>query len=541
MAMAHVVSETAIKRVSGAHALVGALARRGVRYFFGVPGHGAYPIYDALNDFSQIKPVVGRNEQGSLFTADGYARVTNGVAVATSVPLAGVTNAATSLWESNGHGSRVLFLVEEHPLHEQLLRPIVSYYRHAYRVADVAPTVHELFDALETGRPGVAVLEVPNGVLHAVDLADSADGYRPARGDDAARLDLGQLDEAAALLARAERPAICAGGYAWDQRAAAALRTIAEKLGAPVLTGEKSKGALPDEHPLCLGWSWNIGGHAERLLEQADVVFAIGERAGMATGDRPASVLRRQLIHVDWDGREQGPDQPARLQIAGPIGPVLAGISERISEETAPRATGASPWPRETLDQVRGAFRAYAETRCPWVLPVLASLREALPRDAIVCLDSLIGLWAYRLFPVDGPDGVHFPFATGTLGYGVPAAVGVALARPDRIVCCLGGDGAFLYNSQELATLAYYQRKAIIVIANDNTYGAILFNMTERFGRAIAHELKNPDFAKLGDAYGMRGVKLGSPDELGAAVRQAVAADRSTLIDLPLQVKPPRP
>jgi 5-guanidino-2-oxopentanoate decarboxylase len=538
--MAQVTSQAAVKRMSGAHALVGALARHDVRYFFGVPGHGAYPIYDALNDFPAITPVVGRNEQGSLFTADGYARATNGVAVATSVPLAGVTNAATSIWESNGHGSRVLFVVEEHPMHEEFLRPIVTYYRHAYRVGDVAPTVHDLFHALETGRPGVAVLEVPNGVLHAADLADPSDGFRPAEPGGAA-LDRERLDEAAALLARAERPAICAGSYAWDRRAAAALRAIAEKLGAPVLTGEKSKGALPDEHPLCLGWSWNIGGHAERMLEQADVVLAIGERAGMATGNRPADVLTSQLIHLDWDGREQGPDNPARLQLAGPIGPILAGLAERVSEGTPPRAGGGRPWPRETLDQIRGAFRAYAEKRCPGVVPVLAALREALPRDALLCLDSLSGLWAYRLFPTDAPGTVHFPFATGTLGYGVPAAVGMALAWPERVICCLGGDGAFLYNSQELAVMAYYHRKLIVVIANDSTYGAILFNMTERFGRAIAHELKNPDFGTLGEAYGMRGVKLSSPNELGAAVRDAIAADRSTLIDLPLQVKPPRP
>src|SRR5437762_5180322 len=146
--------QTTVRELSGAHALIAALERQGVRYLFGVPGHGAYPIYDALNDFPTVTPVVGRNEQGSLFSADGYSRVTEDVAVATSVPLAGVTNALTSLWEINGHGSRVLYLIEHDPVHEELLRPIVRYYRKAFAPAEVAPAVHELLRQLRTGRPG---------------------------------------------------------------------------------------------------------------------------------------------------------------------------------------------------------------------------------------------------------------------------------------------------------------------------------------------------------------------------------------------------
>jgi len=529
--MVQAMTEKAVGQMSGAQALVAALEKQGVKYLFGVPGHGAYPIYDALNDFPSVTPVVGRNEQGALFSADGYSRSTEDVAVATSVPLAGVTNAATGLWEINGHGSRVLYLIEHDPVHEALLRPIVRYYRKAFSVAAIAPAVHELIETLRAGRPGLAVLEVPNGVLHSVERADPNEGYRAG---PIAALDVAKLDVAAAALSHAARPAICAGGYGWTAAAGRALTRLAETLRAPVLTANMSKGAIADDHPLCLGFNWNTGGHAERMLAEADVVLGIGPRAGMVTGQRSADVLAKQLVHVDWDGSEQGPTVPARIQINGHVPSVVTALAERVK----PRSQVG--WEAATLDRIRGAALACASEQIPWALSFFASLREALPREALLFTDSLAGLWAFRLFPAYAPNTVHFPWFTGTLGHGIPAAVGAAMAHPEQTIAVLAGDGAFLYNSQELATLKYYHRKIIVVVANDNCFAAILFNTAERFGRSIAYELANPDFVKLGDAYGMRTARLESPDQIGAAMQEAVAADAATLIDVPLQLRPPR-
>lgn len=529
--MLQAMTETTREQMTGARSLVAALEKEGIKHLFGVPGHGAYPIYDALNDVPGVTPVVGRNEQGSLFCADGYSRVTEDVAVATSVPLAGVTNAATGLWEINGHGSRVLYLLEHNPVHEELLRPIVRYYRKAFAVGDVAPAAHELIHLLRTGRPGLAVLEVPNGVLHSVGAADPAEGMREAA---APAPDLAAIDAAASALSRAERPAICAGGYGWTARASRALTKLAEQLQAPVLTGNMSKGAIDETHRLSLGINWNTGGYAERLLAEADVVLGIGPRAGMVTGQRSAETLATQLIHVDWDGAEQGPAVPARVQLNGSLPTVLEELVKRVK----PRQHVG--WPAPVLEAVRGASRERAVEQIPWALPFYESLREALPRDGMLFTDSLAGLWTFRLVPAYAPNTVHFPWFTGTLGHGIPAAVGAAMAHPDRVVAVLAGDGAFLYNSQELATMRYYHRKMIVIVANDNCYGAILFNTAERFGRSIAYELANPDFVKLGDAYGMRAARLESPDQIGAAVREAIAADRSTLIEVPLQLRPPK-
>lgn len=523
--------ETAVRSMTGAQSLVAALEIQGIRHLFGVPGHGAYPIYDALNDFPRVVPIVGRNEQGALFAADGYSRVTEDVAVATSVPLAGVTNSLTSLWEIDGHGSRVLYLVEHDPIHEQLLRPIARYYEKAFSVRDVAPAVHRLIHTLRTGRPGLGVLEVPNGVLHTVQVTDPADGFshRPAS------LDLAAIEEVATLLSKAERPVICAGGYAWSARSSRSLTRLAERLQAPVLIGNMSKGAISDEHPLCLGFNWNVEGHAERLLSESDLVFAIGPRSGMATGGRSDDTLARQLVHLDWDGREQGPAVPARAQLAGFIPSVLEALVERIAQRVGPPR-----WSEERIRLVRGAAEAVAEQAIPWALPFYRSLRAAIPRDGLLFTDSLAGLWAFRLFPAYAPNTLHFPWATGTLGHGVPAAVGAAIAQPERAIAVLAGDGAFLYNSQELAAMKYYRRKIVVVVANDNCYGAILHNMTARFGRSIAHELANPDFVRLGEAYGMRAIRLDSLDQTEETVRSAFAANGSTLIEVPLELRPPR-
>jgi acetolactate synthase-1/2/3 large subunit len=154
--------------------------------------------------------------------------------------------------------------------------------------------------------------------------------------------------------------------------------------------------------------------------------------------------------------------------------------------------------------------------------------------------DSLAGLWAFRIFPAYAPHTVHFPWFTGTLGHGIPAAVGAALAEPDRPIAVLCGDGAFLYNAQELAAMRYYRRKLIVVVANDDSYGAVRWNLTNRFGRAIAYELANPDFVQLGRSYGMTARRLESPDQIGEAMGEALKAEGSTLIEVPLRLDPPR-
>ncbi len=224
---------------NGARALVDALEERGVNYLFGVPGHGAYPIYGALNSVPGIQPIIGRNEQGAAFIADGWAWTTNRVAICTSVPAAGLTNSATGLLEATLHEERMLFLLEHEPGHRDVLRSVVRYYGRADRGEDVQPAFHRLMDQLETERPAAAALEVPTEVLNApVERA----GRRPTRPSPELP-EPRMLDEAANLLSRAERVAIVAGRPVVSAGAEGDLLRLAERLQRTIRSRSAAPGA----------------------------------------------------------------------------------------------------------------------------------------------------------------------------------------------------------------------------------------------------------------------------------------------------------
>ena len=517
---------------SGASAVVAALEERGVDYLFGVPGHGAYPIYGALTRGSTVKPLVGRNEQGASFIADAWAWVTNRVAVATSVPECGFTNSSTGVWQATEDGERVLFILEYDPMHEGVARSVALHYARAESDEEIRPSFHRLMDLLETGRPGGAVLEIPQRVL--VGAAERS-GERPPVPRRAA-VEAKLLDEAASLLSRAERPVIVAGRAVVAAEAEAALLQLAEKLQTPVFADRNAKGALSEDHPLALGFTWSPTAVSEELLREADVVLAIGPREHAATGTRPPEQLGQQLIHLDWDSAGQGNGQPARLELAGHVGDALSDLSELAS----PRARPA--FSSETLDAIREGPWRYAEQRVPWALGFFRELQAALPRDVLFFTDSLVGLWIFRLLKAYQGRSYRFGWGngSGTLGYGFPGGIGAKLAEPAREVVCIAGDGAALYNPQELATMRLYGLKVTYIVCNDNCFGAVRDNLAENYGSAIGHELVNPDFVKMAEAYGMRGVRTDTPEGIGRALQEALAGDQSTLIEVPLELRPGR-
>jgi acetolactate synthase-1/2/3 large subunit len=320
--------------------------------------------------------------------------------------------------------------------------------------------------------------------------------------------------------------------------AGASVQRLAEALNAPVFVDGLTKGLLPEDHPLALGRGWTPGGPGAQLVRDADVALVIGAPLGggqVTTPWDPQMALgAAQTILVDWDDREQEP-LPANLRLRGHVPGILAALADGVAGNA--RATG---YPLARLDEVRRWAWDYAETRVPWALGFFQEISTAMPRDGILLLDSMVGLWLDRVYAAFGPATVRFPFGTGTLGYGVPAAVGAKLAQPGREVVVVAGDGAFLYNPQELATMMLHGQKLTIIIANDGIYGAIKHNMAERFGRSTAYTLANPDFVRLGEAFGMRAVRLSSSDEVGQALAEALVGNQSTLIEVPLELRPPR-
>jgi acetolactate synthase-1/2/3 large subunit len=528
-----------VRAQTGAHLLLTALEARGTRYLFGVPGHGAYPIYDALSDVPALTPIVGRHEQSSLFSALGYAWASGRVAVATSVPEAGLTNAATGLLEATGSQERLLFLIEENPMHRDVLRSIARHNRRADSAAALVQGVHALLDQLEHGRPGAAVLEIPNRVL-----AASADEALVAERPPAPLPPLpAGIAEAAQRLRAARRRVILAGAAAND--AGATVQALAERLAAPVLVDGLTKGLLPEDHPLALGPTWSPTGPPADLIAAAEAILVIGAPLGggsatapwlprMVTGGRPPEAVADRLLLIDWDDQAHAA-LPGAPRLHGHVPTILSALLAALPPDAPAEGFAASD-----LDAVRRRPWEYAAERVPWAVPFFQQVSQALPRDGILVLDSLIGLWLDRLVPAYRPRSVRFPHGTGTLGFGTPAAVGARLAWPDREVVAVAGDGAFLFNAQELASMRLYDQKLTVVVANDDCYGAIKHNMTENFGRATAYRLVNPDFIRLGEAYGMRALRLERSDQIGAALQAALAGDQPTLIEVPLELMPPR-
>jgi acetolactate synthase-1/2/3 large subunit len=280
------------------------------------------------------------------------------------------------------------------------------------------------------------------------------------------------------------------------------------------------------------------------LLRECDAILVIGAPVAaaqntstwdpqMVVGSRPPSRLAEQLLLVDWDTQDLAA-LPAKESAFGHVPSILADIKSRLTKRNE------AMFERAQLDGVRSVPRRYAAERIPWAADMLATIRTALPEDSIVLADSLVGIWLERLHKVPGPCRMRFPWGTGTLGYGIPAAVGAKLAAPEHNIVVIAGDGAALYNPQELATLRLYDQKVTVVVVNDNCYSAIKHNMTDAFGRSSAHELLNPDFVLLGEAFGYVSCRLSSSDELPDTLAKAAADARSWLIEVPLELLPPK-
>ena len=231
----------------------------------------------------------------------------------------------------------------------------------------------------------------------------------------------------------------------------------------------------------------------------------------MVAGLRGPERLAQQLVLVDWDDRDQA-GLPARCRLRGHVPTVLAALADALPSQG--RAAPDAP----ELEASRALARTYAEERIPDGLPFLDALSAALSPDATLLTDSLVAFWLDRLHRVPGPRRLRFPWGTGTLGFGLPAAVGVALARPGAEVVAVMGDGAALYNLQELATLQMYGLKATLVVLNDDSFSAIKHNMQAAFGRSTVWQLVNPDFVALAASFGVRACKVETPDALAAAI-----------------------
>jgi acetolactate synthase-1/2/3 large subunit len=346
--------------------------------------------------------------------------------------------------------------------------------------------------------------------------------------------DPGQVAAAAALLARARVPLIYAGGGVNSAGAGAALVSLAERLGAPVLTTFTGKGAIPEDHPLSLGCGpWRRGLIAD-YLARADLLLVVGARLAQVETQDWTLPLPKTLVHVDIDPTVIGRHYPATVGVVGDARRAL----EQITAALTGSAAHPVPSPAAEIAQWQAAERARLQGDPGFGF--MAAVRAVLARDAIVANDAaLVNGWTSQHLPSYTPRSVLFPSGFAALGFALPAALGAKIAFPERQVVAVCGDGGFLFTAQELATAVQYGLAVVVLVFNDGSYGSIARLQQAHFGATFAADLVNPDFVELAEAFGAWAVRAHTPEDVGSAVAKALRAHQPALIEVAASLEPP--
>lgn len=516
-------------------ALIHLLEAHGVDTVFGIPGVHTIELYRGLAR-SSIRHVTPRHEQGAGFMADGYARASGKPGVAFVITGPGLTNIITPMAQARADSVPMLVISGVnatptlgkglgylHELPDQLgmLAKVALSSRRLTDAADLPEVVAEAFRIFSSGRPGPVHIEIPLDVMPL-----PAKGVQPLAHVVPQRpLDAAAIVAAARLIETARRPLILAGGGA--RRAEAALRRLAERIDAPVVTTANGRG-LMHRHPLNVPASPSLKA-VRALMADADLVLALGTEFGPTDYDMYGDgglVLPGNLVRIDIDA-DQLKRRPARLSIQGDAGEVAMAIAAALlsGSRHADGATRADLARKNAWAEIGPAMQAQVR--------VVETIRDALP-GALIVGDSTQPVYAANLYYDHDRPGGWFNAATGygALGYGPAAAIGAALAMPDARVVCLSGDGGFQFTLPELGAALDARAPVIFVVWNNGGYREIETSMLDAGVEPVGVSPVPPDFMAIAAAYGLASERLHSADELGAALRRAAAAAQPCLIEI---------
>jgi acetolactate synthase-1/2/3 large subunit len=528
--------------MTGGQALVHQLLRSEIDTVFGLPGVQLDFVFDALwEERDRIRVIHTRHEQATAYMADGFARSTGRIGTCLVVPGPGLLNAAAGLATAYACSTPVLCLTGQIPsdrigsgggaLHEidDQLETISSVVKSAERVltpGEIPGAVGRALQALQAGRPRPVEIEVPPDVLERVADVTLLEPELPNRAPPA---DPDLLEEAARLLGGAQRPLLCSGGGVLSSGGWDALRELSGLLEAPVLMTDNGRGAVSDRD-----YHAQTGLVANRaLVPAADVILAVGTRFSMMRSARFRAKVPKEtrFIQIDVDREEIGRNHPPHIGIAGDARQALRELCSRVPRHNCVRASR-----RDELVALATRSRerwAEASPLCEYGL----ALRAELPDDGILVNESTqVGYWnAGGGFPVYEPRTFLNYGYQGTLGYGFPTALGAQVGNPDRKVISVNGDGGFLFNVQELSTMAQHRIPVVAVVFDDRAYGNVRRIQQLRMGdRPIASKLLNPDWVKLAESFGVAGHRAEDPAALRQALREALASDAPALIAVPM-------
>jgi acetolactate synthase-1/2/3 large subunit len=534
--------------LTGSQILCRALLEEGVDVLFGYPGGAIMPFYHALPEFPGLRHVLVRHEQAAAHAADGYARATGraGVCVATSGP--GATNLVTGLATANMDSTPVVAITGQvarammgrDAFQETdiigITQPITKHSRLIEDVEEIEAAVREAFQVAQEGRPGPVLLDIPKDVQNqkAEWRGGRADGRTGGNASSTAvppYRRTAALAEAAQLIAEAQRPLIMAGHGVVLSGAYPELRVLAERTGIPVITTLLGISGFPESHPLHLGMPGMHGEvHVNRAIQQSDLIIGLGLRFDdRVTGNLAGFARGAKLIHVELDASEVGKNVPAAVALIGDVREVLCSLLPAV----APRHCDA--WRREIASFVRPREESFRDGLSPQA--ILNAISDA--SDGRCTIVSDVGqhqMWVAKLFRYQRPNSHITSGGLGTMGFAVPAAMGVALARPGEPVWAISGDGGFQMNMQEIATMVQEGIPVKMAVFNNGYLGMV--RQWQQFfhgKRYSATPIWSPNYVKLAEAYGIAGHRVESIDQLEGTVAQAAAEPGPVLVEFMIE------
>jgi acetolactate synthase I/II/III large subunit len=540
-------------RATGAFALLDSLKRHGVDHIFGYPGGAILPIYDEVYRFEErgdIQHILVRHEQGAAHAADGYARATGKVGVCFGTSGPGATNLVTGIATAHMDSIPMVVITGQVPSNVigtdafqetdifGITLPIV---KHSYVVRDpkeIARIVAEAFYIANTGRPGPVLVDVPKDIglqefdYEAVEPGQvNLPGYRPTvKGNTR------QITNALKLIQESQQPLLYVGGGAITSDAHAELKALAEWFQIPVTTTLMGKGAFDERHPLGLGMLGMHGtAYANFSVTECDLLIAVGARFDdRVTGKLEEFASRAKVIHIDIDPAEVGKNRGPEVPIVGSVKPVLQELLNLAQGQDADSKPDTRAW----LARISRWREDY-----PLVVPhpegklspqeVIVGVAQQAPNAYYTTDVGQHQMWAAQ-FLKNGPRQWISSAGLGTMGFGMPAAMGAQVALPDQQVICISGDASFQMNLQELGTLAQYGIKVKTVIINNFWQGMVRQWQEAFYGERYSNSNMDsgvPNFVKLAEAFGIKGIVVNQRDGLEGAIAEMLAHDGPVLLD----------
>ncbi len=555
-AQPHSQNSSSSSELNGSEILVRCLQAEGVQFLWGYPGGAVLYIYDALYKQDSIQHVLVRHEQAAVHAADGYARATGdvGVALVTSGP--GVTNAITGIATAYMDSIPMVIVTGQVPTPAigldafqecdtvGITRPIVKHNFLVKDVRDLAMTMKKAFHIARTGRPGPVVVDIPKDVSMAK-LGGAFEyprhvemrSYNPARKGHS-----GQIRKAVQLLLQAKRPYIYSGGGVILGEASAELRELANLLGYPCTNTLMGLGAIAASDPKFLGMLGMHGTYeANMTMQHCDVLLAVGARFDDRVIGNPKhfAQVERKIIHVDIDPSSISKRVRVDIPIVGDVKDVLQELIFQIKEAQAkPDSASINAWWSQINEWRRRECLAY-KTSSEVIKPqMVVETLWNLTKDRDAYITSDVGqhqMWAAQFYRFEEPRRWINSGGLGTMGVGLPYAMGIKLAKPESDVFCITGEGSIQMCIQELSTCLQYQTPVKIISLNNRYLGMVRQWQELDYGKRYSHSYMEalPDFVRLAEAYGHVGLLVEKPGDVEGALKEAIRLkDRTVFLDI---------